>query len=153
MNSVIKLTTAILLVTGLGSIAAAADRGSAEEAKALLDKATSHIKSAGSQQALADFTNDKASFTNRDLYIFCFGEADGRWTAHGANKALIGRDLMVVKDANGKQMGIEMVDVVKSKGEGWVDYMWPNPETKKIEAKSSLVRLIGDQVCGVGIYK
>lgn len=153
MKSVVKLSIAVLVCVGSGAFAVAADKGSAGEAKALLEKATVHLKTAGTERALSDFSNDKAAFTDRDLYLFCFGPADGKWTAHGANKGLIGRDFMQVKDAAGKQIGAEMIEIVKNKGEGWVDYMWQNPESKKIEAKSSLVRLIGDQVCGVGIYK
>ena len=74
-------------------------------------------------------------------------------TAHGNNAALIGRDLFQIKDANGKLFGLEMKQLVSEKKQGWVDYMWMNPTSKKIEAKSSLVRGIDDQICGVGIYK
>jgi cytochrome c len=143
---------AVLFLNG-GVMVFAADKGTAEEAKAMLDKATAHLAAVGSEKALADFSSDKATFVDRDLYLFCFAAIDGKWTAHGANKALIGRDLTQVKDANGKQIGAEMMELSRAKGEGWVDYMWQNPETKKIEAKSSVIRRVGDQVCGVGIYK
>ena len=41
----------------------------------------------------------------------------------------------------------------KKDGEGWVDYKWPNPTTKKVEGKSSYVKKVGDLIIGVGIYK
>jgi signal transduction histidine kinase len=133
--------------------ASAADKGNAEDAVKLMNKAEKHYKEAGKEKALADFTNDKTNFVDRDLYLFCFNKTDGHWTAHGNNPALIGRDLLQIKDANGKLFGGEMNQVVADKKEGWVDYMWMNPTSKKIDAKTSFVRGIGDQICGVGIYK
>ncbi|HCE07957.1 MAG TPA: histidine kinase, partial [Oxalobacteraceae bacterium] len=39
------------------------------------------------------------------------------------------------------------------KGKGWVDYKWPNPATKILEAKSSYVERYEDVYVGCGIYK
>jgi signal transduction histidine kinase len=130
----------------------AADRGNADEALALMNKAVAHYQRVGKDQALGDFTNDKADFVDRDLYVACIDQ-NGIWTAHGMNKALIGRDMTKVMDADGRPLGVLLIDLIKTKGEGWLDYRWPNPITKKVEAKSTFSRLIGDQICGVGIYK
>jgi cytochrome c len=144
------LATAMTLA---GTASFAADKGNADEAIAMTKKAVLHYKEVGKEKALADFTDDKAAFSDRDLYVFCFNESDGLWTAHGANKALIGRNLLQVNDADGNLIGEEMISLVKAKSEGWVDYKWSNPTTKKVEAKSSFVQRVGDQICGVGIYK
>jgi hypothetical protein len=39
--------------------------------------------------------------------------------------------------------------------EGWVDYQWPHPDTKKIESKSTYVRKLAnyDGWVGVGILR
>jgi cytochrome c len=42
---------------------------------------------------------------------------------------------------------------VNGPGKGWVDYSWTNPETKKIQAKSSYVAKAGEIFVGCGIYK
>ena len=145
---------AILLAALLFPLAAARadDRGTSDEALALMNKAVAHYQDVGKQKALEDFTNDKAGFTDRDLYIACIDQT-GIWTAHGMNKALIGRDMTKIMDADGRPLGVLLLDLIKTKGEGWLDYRWPNPVTKKIELKSTFSRLIGDQICGVGIYK
>ena len=82
---------------------------------------------------------------------FCF-EKDGKTVAHGANAKLIGKNLGAIKDADGKKFVGELISTGYSGG-GWVDYRWPNPVSKKVEQKSSIVKQAGDDVCGVGIYK
>ncbi len=73
--------------------------------------------------------------------------------AHGANKALVGKNLIELKDSSGKQFMKEMTQGAKTKGKGWQDYNWTNPVTKKIEAKSSYYVKEGDIYFGCGIYK
>lgn len=52
--------------------------------------------------------------------------------------------------ANGK----EFIKTANSKtGKGWVDYKWPNPLSKALEAKSSYVEKAGEVIIGCGIYK
>ena len=46
---------------------------------------------------------------------------------HPYQSDLNGKDLSGFKDPNGKKLFIEMVNVCKEKGEGFVDYLWPKP--------------------------
>lgn len=130
----------------------AQDVGTADEAKALLTRALDHIAKVGSATALKDFSDPKGAFVDRDLYVFCL-DAGGAITAHGGNPALMGKNLKIVKDSDGKEFVAEMLQVAAGPGTGWVDYKWSNPTTKKIEAKSSYISKIAEGACGVGIYK
>jgi signal transduction histidine kinase len=131
----------------------AQQRGTPAEAKQMAQEAAAHIKAVGTQQAFADFTAPGGAFHQKDLYVFCY-KFDGTCVAHGANKALIGANLMDMKSADGKFWLRESVDVAKSKGEGWVEFMWPHPQTKKNEMKKAwVVKTPGyDAFCGVGAY-
>jgi signal transduction histidine kinase len=61
---------------------------------------------------------------------------------------------MELKDQDGKAMIKDMVAVAKSPaGKGWVDFKWPNPVTKAVEAKSGYVMRVDDMFVGSGIYK
>ncbi len=133
------------------SAAHASDFGTADEATALLDKAVAHVGSVGNEQAYKDFSTKGDEWQDRDLYVFCF-KKDGVTVAHGANAKLIGKNLGAIKDADGKQFVGELISTGYAGG-GWVDYRWPNPVSKKVEQKSSVVKQAGDDVCGVGIYK
>ena len=134
-------------------VAAAADRGTADEASALVKKGIAYLKANGPEKSYAAFNDPQGQFVDRDLYLFVL-DTSGKMLAHGANKKLLDKNLIELKDANGKAFIKEFIDVGNTKGQGWVDYKWPHPQTKAIESKSSYVQKLGDgTLIGVGIYK
>lgn len=151
------LTRALLaLVAAIGFIAPtlAQDRGTRDEAKTMVEAAIAHVKKVGAEKAFDDFTKDKANWSKKDLYVFAF-DTDANWKAHGANEKLVGKNLMNLKDQNGKEFIKEFIQVVTGKGEGWVDYDWASPVTKKVEDKSTLVKRIpgSNLAVAVGVYR
>jgi signal transduction histidine kinase len=92
------------------------------------------------------------SFHDRDLYPFIY-DLSGRCVAHGARPALIGKNLLDLKDQDGKYLIREMIGIARGAGSGWVDYKWPNPINNKIEDKASYVEKMGDYFVGVGVYR
>ena len=126
--------------------------GTANEAKALVDKAMVFIKSEGKDKAFAEFTDSKGKFIDRDLYIFIV-DFNGLTLAHGGNSKLVGKDMGELKDPDGKFFIKEFINLAKTKGNGWVDYKWANPETKKIEPKSTYIQKHENYFLGCGIYK
>jgi cytochrome c len=146
---------AAVAVFGLIATAAhAEERGTKDEAKAMVDAAVAHVKKVGSEQAFKDFSTDKANWSKKDLYVFAY-DMKGACLAHGANEKLIGKDMLQVKDSNGKPIIVEMVKITSAGKDGWVDYDWAHPVTKKIEPKSSYVRKVSnpDAFVGVGVYR
>jgi cytochrome c len=127
--------------------------GTAAEAQSLVEKAMKFYEQNGQEKAIAAFNDSNGEFVKGDLYIFMFNY-DGLTLAHGTNPKLIGKNVGDLKDANGKLFVQEFLQKVKSGG-GWVDYQWTNPETKKIQDKSSFVKGISgkDLYIGCGIYK
>ncbi|NRR33074.1 cache domain-containing protein [Oxalobacteraceae bacterium] len=131
----------------------AADKGSADEAVAMVKKAVAMVKSDGKEKtfaAIADTAN--TTFHDRDLYIYVY-DLNGVALAHGNNPKMVGKPLIGLKDNEGKAMIKEMVDVANSKGKGWVEFKWPNPVTKTVEAKAGYVEKVDDMLIGSGIYK
>lgn len=132
--------------------AQAADQGSAAEAEAMAKKAVAYIKANGTEKAAEEFTNGK-SFKDRDLYI-SYLDLNGKMLAHGSNAKLVGKDLIGLKDPEGKLLVQMAIDVAKSKGKGWTDnYKFKNPVTEKLQDKAMYVERVGDAYVGVGIYK
>jgi signal transduction histidine kinase len=144
-------------VAGVGALliaapALAADQGSAAEAEAMVKKAVAHIKANGPEKAYDEFTNGK-SFKDRDLYVIVY-DLNGKNLAQGANPKLVGKDLIGLKDADGKPLIQMFVDLAKTKGKGWVEgYKFLNPVTQKIEGKAMYLERVGDTLVGCGIYK
>lgn len=146
------IALAVLAMIGMQFSAFAAANGSADEASALANKAVKLIAADGNEKAYAAFNDGAGGYVDRDLYVFVI-DLKGTVLAHGTNKGLIGKSLINLKDADGKAFIQEMITVASDKGEGWVDYHWPNPVSKKVEGKSSFVKKVGDVFVGVGIYK
>lgn len=73
---------------------------------------------------------------------------------HPVNAKLDGKDLTEIKDPAGKAMFLEMVNVVKKDGGGFVPYMWPKPGKDKPQPKLSYVKEFEPWgwVLGTGIY-
>ena len=151
-----KLTATIIGVSFLlliaGNITFAAQFGTAAEAEAMVKKAIQFIKTEGKEKAFAEFSNPKGKFVDRDLYIFVY-DMDGKVVAHGFNQKMIGKDLLEMKDSDGKYFVKERVEIVKTKGKGWQDYKFTDPITKKIEPKTAYVERIENLIVGCGIYK
>jgi len=130
----------------------AADQGTAPEAEAMVKRAVAYIKANGADKAYAEFTQGK-EFKDRDLYVIVY-DLTGKNLAQGANPKLVGKDLMGLKDPDGKPMIRMFVDLAREKGKGWVEgYRFLNPVTQKIEGKAMYLERVGDTLVGCGIYK
>jgi cytochrome c len=130
----------------------AAERGATQEAVALAQKAVAYYKANGKDKAFAEINNKTGQFVDRDMYVFVFN-IDGIMLAHGANERMIGKQVLQLKDADGKVFGQEMQALVKAAKPGWIDYKWPNSVTQKIEPKTTYVEPVGELGFAVGIYK
>jgi signal transduction histidine kinase len=130
----------------------AGDRGAADEAVAMVRKAVAYIKAHGKEKAFAEFQNPGGQFRDRDLYIFVV-DFEGKTLAHGANPKLVGKDVIQLRDADGKYFIKNYLELAQSKGKGWIDYKWVSPVTSTIEQKSSYGEKVDDFVVGCGIYK
>jgi len=131
----------------------ASEFGTREEAVAMVKRVIERFARSGAE-ATFEAVNDKTdpAFHDRDLYPFVY-DFKGVNVAHGARPALVGKNLISLKDQNGVYLIQEMIALAKGPGSGWVDYKWPNPITDKIEDKSSYIEKMGDYFVGVGIYR
>lgn len=150
---VVALAGAAMFLLSL--TASAAEKGTADEAVAMVKKAAEFLKKNGKEKAYAEFNNPKGQFIDRDLYIFSFSaNGDGIETANGANPRLVGKNVLELRDADGRYMIKDILAIGMSKaGKGWVDYKWPNPATGKIDGKRTYVERVDDVIIGCGIYK
>lgn len=125
--------------------------GSAKQAKALLDRAATAVKE-DPTKALAAFSDLNGNFIEDDLYVFVIGLDDARFRAHGALPRLIGSNALALRDANGKEFIRDMLNRVKDKDQGEIEYAWRNTVTNQVETKHSFLRKVGNNLIGVGHY-
>ncbi len=152
MKKILLLTLLSAFVLGAGGVLLAGGFGTEEEAEALVKKAISLIKSEGKEKAFAEINNPKGKFVDRDLYIFVY-DINGKCVAHGFNPKMIGKDLLEMKDADGRYFVKERIEIAKTKGKGWQNYKFTNPLTKKIELKTAYIERVDDLIVGCGVYK
>ncbi|MDP1976487.1 cache domain-containing protein [Undibacterium sp.] len=126
--------------------------GTAAEAVAMVQKVIASIKANGREKTIADVNNLQGPFRDRDLYI-TINDMNGKNLAHGANAKMQGKDLLDLKDADGKLFVRERMELAKAKGKGWQDYKFVNPVSKQIEQKSMYFEKYEDIIINCGIYK
>ena len=144
-----------LLLTGAVSPALSATKaqfGTAKEAEAMVGKAIAHAKRVGAEKAYQDFTDKAPGFVDRDLYVVVY-DLQGKVLAHGQNSKMVGKDLIDLRDPDGKLFVKERVELGLAKPNFWHDYKWTDPVTKKVLEKSTYCQRNGDVLFCVGIYK
>ena len=156
MHHKLILTSALaigLLLTG-ASAPTLAKEGNAtkDDAVATVKKGISFIKANGKDKGYAEVSNKDGQFIDRDLYLVVYG-LDGTVRAHGANGKMVGKNLIDLKDVDGKAFVKERVDLAQSKGTFWQDYKFTNPVSKKVEPKQMYCEKLEDAVVCGGIYK
>lgn len=111
------------------------------------------VKEKGLDAAVAEVSKKDGQFVSAVTYTF-LQKMDGTMIAHPMKASLIGKNLIDLKDSDGKEFFREFVKVAKETGTGWVDYMWPKPGEEKPSPKTSYVLKIDDEVfVGAGVYK
>ena len=133
-----------------GGPAQAGEKGSAQDAKAMLERAVAAVK-ADKTKALAAFRSGSEGFRDRDLYVFC-ARNDGVVDAH-IDPQQIGRNIKDLYDVDGVAFGQEMMAIAAEGQIKEVAYMWPEPGSHTPMAKISFVTRVVGQMCGVGYYK
>ncbi len=147
----VTATFAALLLAFTGSAFAQSSSGSAQEAKALLEKAVAAMK-ANSKKAVEDFNNPAGGFRDRDLYVFCAAAPDYSFTAH-PKAELRGTPLAALVDKKGKKLGEELIKAAAEDKIAEVDYMFPRPGGTEPVEKVSYVTKVNGSICAVGYYK
>jgi methyl-accepting chemotaxis protein-2 (aspartate sensor receptor) len=129
-----------------------AKHGSQKEATEMVRRALASLQSNGKEKTFKEISNKLGQFCDRDLYVVIYN-MNGKNLAHGANPANIGKEMIDAKDGAGNLFIRERIDIIKSKGKGWQDYLFLNPISKQMEAKSMYLERYDDLIVGCGVYK
>jgi hypothetical protein len=145
---------AALVLAWSTTLVLAQQLGTANQARAMLDRAIAALKS-NEVTALNAFNDqNNKQFHDRDLYVFCFNMSDGKVTSYSA-PFLIGADVRTFTLVN-DPIGQRAYDVVRTVPEGKIailQYKLPKPGTIEPATKLSFETRIGNQGCGVTYYE
>jgi signal transduction histidine kinase len=153
-----RLMNTALLCLGLAAAAASASAWASNEptekdAIAMAERGAAFMKANGKEEMMKKISGKDPEFLQGSLYVDMRDINTGIVLAHPVNPAIVGKDLTDVPDANGKKYRREIIELAAKKGKGWVDYMYKNPTTGKIEPKTTYILRVGDVVLEAGIYK
>ncbi len=152
MKRIFLKSVAACALALLSSHVMATEGGTAAEATAMVKKAIAYQKANGPDKTFAEIQNPGGAFRDRDLYVSVI-DMSGKYYAQGANPKMVGKNLIDLKDVDGKFIIKSIIEVASTKGSGWVDYKWANPSSGAIEQKSSYVEKSGELMYVTGIYK
>lgn len=150
MQNLVKsmMTTAATVM--ISTVAFAAEHGTLEDAKAMVQKAKAYMKENGNQKAFTEFNDTTGQFVKGDIYIYVY-DKNGKNLAHGYNTRLVGKELLELKDPEGTLVIRGLLDAAQ-KGTGTFKYKFLNPSTKAIESKTGYAEMVGDVMVGSGAY-
>jgi signal transduction histidine kinase len=151
-RSLIASTLVAALTAAFACGAQAQTKATMAEAQAMVKKGISYIKTNGKDKGHAEITNKAGAFVDRDLYLVVYA-MDGTVRAHGANDKMVGKNLLDIKDIDGKEYVRERVELAKTKNSFTQDYKFTDPTTKKIAPKTMYCEKLDDAVVCGGVYK
>jgi signal transduction histidine kinase len=148
-----KLTTVIMVFSlAIGGLATAENQEAI--VKTLVEKAAASFEIKGKDHALKLISSLDGGFRKGSIYTFAVS-MEGITLSHPANRKLIGRNVINIKGANGKEFMKDFIAVAKYPGSGWVEYWWPRHGEKEASLKRSYIMKVPnyDILVGAGYYR
>ena len=95
----------------------------------------------------------RLSYNDNDY--FWINDINGVMLMHPHKPELIGKNILGIKDQHGNRVFSQILNVINSKGEGFVFYNWSKPNTSVDVSKISFVRKFEPWgwVIGTGVYR
>lgn len=147
-NTLISMLFAASALSAVPALAADA----AAAAVAMVEKGAAYVQKNGKDALIKEVNDKNPEFVNDATYL-TVRALDGTQLAHPTNPKLVGKNMVVLPDADGKLFRKDIIEQAKSKGKGWVDYRYNNPANGQIEKKSTYFLKQGDIILEAGIYK
>jgi signal transduction histidine kinase len=148
--SVVVFATCFLSVS---SAPWAADKPTESDIQQITLKAAALIKDKGVDAGRNAF-DAEGEFKYGEIYVNVISEKGVR-LVYPPKPAGENMDVLEAQDVDGKYLIKDILELAKSKGEGWTGYRWTNPVTKKIAEKVTYVKSVQERgvIVYVGMYK
>ena len=132
----------------------AQEHASAEDARALVERAIEFGREHGKAALIAEINKlSRGQFIDRDLYLMAISLDKALILASGMTSRVIGKGGPASKDVDGKMFLVDMAQLARREGRGWVEYKWNHPVTNEVQTKRTYVARFDDMLIGCGAYK
>ena len=102
------------------------NRKEKEDAQRRVSEAIACCWTAGTGATLAEMMNPVGHFVRDRDYLFAM-DFNGCMLAHPMNHDFVGKNLLDIKDSEGRSFVREVIELAGRAGRGFVDYMWHDP--------------------------
>ncbi|MGC8659658.1 MAG: cache domain-containing protein [Desulfomonilaceae bacterium] len=143
-----------LVIFCFSALAWAQQVATKEECVVKCHEAAALINSKGLDEAIKEISDPKGPFVWKDSYVFLMN-LDGKMLAHPMQPELTKLPhCLLITDPTDKALFVSFVNLAKTVGHGWVEYMWPRPGHKSPSKKITYIyRVPGkDLFVGAGVY-
>jgi cytochrome c len=153
MNRRLFLSAAATFAIAASLPAAAQQRPSTDQVRELTLKAAALVESQGIEAAREAFHRD-GEFKFGEVYVNVI-DANGTWLIYPPNPRNEGKSVLNVRDADGKLLVREIIRVATEQDQGWVEYLWLNPASNRIQPKVTFVKNVPGRkaITYIGLYK
>lgn len=158
MKNVVSGFLVLLLIFVINGTAVAGENSATvAECIEMAEKAAAMILE-DTDAALAEISKRDGKFVWKDSYVFAMN-LEGKMLAHPFMPGLMRMDnLLLTPDKNTdapKMLFVEFVVMASTKGEGWVEYMWPKPGSTAPSIKETYIYRVPNtnMFVGAGIYR
>lgn len=121
------------------------------QAKALVEQAGEFFMVNGKEKTIEEINKPEGQFIIGDFYVFAY-DLKGVVIAHPYRRSLIGKSVLNEADSRGKYFRREIIERAKKQGDGWVEYRYKNPTTRKEKLKTTYFKKVDDMVICCGAY-
>ena len=111
----------VVLVTN-----ALAESATKEECVAKVKEAVQLINEKGLDAAITVINKKDGGFAWKDSYVFVV-DFQGTTVANALFPDHVGRNQIGLANKDGRMIIQEFIEIAKTKGDGWSEYMWPKP--------------------------
>ncbi len=148
------ITCSVFVILCFSVFAWAQQAATKEECVIKCHEAAALINSKGLDEAIKEISDPKGPFVWKDSYVFLMN-MEGKMLAHPMQPELTKLPhCLLITDPTDKALFVSFVNLAKTVGHGWVEYMWPRPGHKSPSKKITYIyRVPGkDLFVGAGVY-
>ncbi len=125
-SSLVLAFVTVVLVFCLAYPAISQDKATPSEIVSQVRSAAATLAKTG-DPGLTEFNKKPSPWVWKDTYIFVLDCSKNVMAAHPMKPELVGKDILSMKDTQGKAFFEELCGVSKTASGLWVEYFWPKP--------------------------
>ena len=157
----VAVIAVMVLASMVFASSALAESATKDECVAKVKEAVQLINEKGLDAAITVINKKDGGFAWKDSYVFVV-DFQGTTVANALFPDHVGRNQIGLANKDGRMIIQEFIEIAKTKGEGWSEYMWPKPaemqkpKDQRVSSKkaSYVLRVLGqDMLVVAGVFE